>query len=366
MPEISVVVPVYRGERTLERCVESILAQTFADFELILVEDGSPDASGRLCDALAARDPRIRVLHQPNRGAAAARQAGLLAASGSSVIFPDCDDWLDPDMLSLLRRGMADTGADVVAVGFRKEEEGKPPLPCANAIPPGEYDLRDRRSPEAAAFARRALYTGSFYTPGIVPALWCKLIRRSLLLSLPSLPPDLRMGDDAAVTYPALARASRVAVLVNAFPYHYRVSPASLSNAWDPDYLPRAESLFRALREGLAPCPPMAESLTYYALFILQQGIDRFLFFNRRAPREEKRKMILRFVRALEELFPAPRDGSSPPSLESRFDWSGFSAEDQALLRPFCRRDTDAVISLLAKRRFSATIRSVLRPGRRK
>ena len=83
MPNISVIVPVYKAEKTLSRCVDSILAQTYPDFELLLVDDGSPDGSGTLCDDYAKKDPRIRVIHQKNAGAAAARNCGMKEAKGN-------------------------------------------------------------------------------------------------------------------------------------------------------------------------------------------------------------------------------------------------------------------------------------------
>lgn len=92
MPMISVIVPVYNVEKYLHRCVDSILAQTFTDFELILVDDGSPDNCGIICDEYTAKDPRVRVIHQKNRGVSAARNAGLTDASGTYVMFCDGDD----------------------------------------------------------------------------------------------------------------------------------------------------------------------------------------------------------------------------------------------------------------------------------
>ena len=98
-PEISVIVPVYRVEKYLNDCIDSILAQTFTDFELILVDDGSPDGCPALCDAAAAKDSRIRVIHQKNRGLSGARNAGLDAAEGEWIAFVDSDDMLLPQAL---------------------------------------------------------------------------------------------------------------------------------------------------------------------------------------------------------------------------------------------------------------------------
>ena len=93
---LSIIVPVYNAERTLERCVSSILAQVYTDFELILINDGSTDRSGPLCDQLAASDARIRVIHQANSGASAARNRGLQEARGQYLMFCDSDDAVSP------------------------------------------------------------------------------------------------------------------------------------------------------------------------------------------------------------------------------------------------------------------------------
>lgn len=97
MPEISVIVPIYKAESTIERCVDSLRKQTFSDIEIILVDDGSPDRSGSLCDEFAREDPRIRVIHQKNGGVSSARNAGLDIASGKYLMFCDSDDYVAPE-----------------------------------------------------------------------------------------------------------------------------------------------------------------------------------------------------------------------------------------------------------------------------
>ena len=102
MPTISVIVPVYNVEPYLRRCVDSILVQTFTDFELILVDDGSPDNCGAICDEYAQLDDRIRVIHKKNGGVSSARNKGLDAAQGKYVMFCDSDDWVEPEWCQLL------------------------------------------------------------------------------------------------------------------------------------------------------------------------------------------------------------------------------------------------------------------------
>ena len=101
MPKISVIVPVYKAEQYIRRCVDSILAQTFTDFELLLIDDGSPDNSGAICDEYAAKDSRIKVFHKENGGVSSARNLGLDNATGEWITFVDSDDWIETDYLQL-------------------------------------------------------------------------------------------------------------------------------------------------------------------------------------------------------------------------------------------------------------------------
>ena len=117
-PVISVIVPVYNVENYLERCVNSLLAQTFASFEILLVDDGSKDRSGRLCDELAGRDDRIRVIHKENGGLSDARNAGIDAAEGEYLCFIDSDDYIEPEMLQVLHRLIAENQADISVCGI--------------------------------------------------------------------------------------------------------------------------------------------------------------------------------------------------------------------------------------------------------
>lgn len=117
MALISVIVPVYNGEKLLPRAVNSVLAQTFSDFELILVNDGSVDGTAQMCDSYAAGDERVKVLHQNNGGVSAARNAGMEAARGKLLAFLDADDYLEPDALESMLRVMEETGARSAACG---------------------------------------------------------------------------------------------------------------------------------------------------------------------------------------------------------------------------------------------------------
>lgn len=117
-PAISIIIPVYNVERWIRRAVSSLQRQTFEDFELLLVDDGSTDASGSICDELAGGDDRIRVIHQENAGAARARNVGIAEARGEFLYFMDGDDWCEPSMLEDMQRTAIEHALDLVVAGF--------------------------------------------------------------------------------------------------------------------------------------------------------------------------------------------------------------------------------------------------------
>ena len=138
MPTISVLIPVYKVEKYLPRCIDSVLAQSFTDWEMILVDDGSPDRSGMICDDYAARDSRIRVIHKKNTGLYGARNAGLDCARGDWIAFVDSDDWLHRDYLKALLSGTTED-TDVVLCGCLTSDEGALPYaaeeePCFREV----------------------------------------------------------------------------------------------------------------------------------------------------------------------------------------------------------------------------------------
>jgi glycosyltransferase involved in cell wall biosynthesis len=124
IPEISIIVPVYKAENYLHGCIESILNQDFSDFELILINDGSPDGSGAICDEFASRDTRVKVIHQSNRGASSARNRGIEAASGRYIGWVDADDVISTDMYSTLYGLMKQYNADIVECQYYEVNNG--------------------------------------------------------------------------------------------------------------------------------------------------------------------------------------------------------------------------------------------------
>ncbi len=138
MAAISIIVPVYNAEQTIERCIESVLAQTFCDWELILIDDGTPDNSGAICDAYAAASGNIRVIHQDNQGVSVARNVGIEASQSKYLLFLDSDDYLEETMLQVYFDHAKRYSSDVIMGGMRvigNEKGTSKNLPIT-----GEYD----------------------------------------------------------------------------------------------------------------------------------------------------------------------------------------------------------------------------------
>jgi len=166
---ISIIVPVYKTEKYLNRCIDSILAQTFTDFECIIIDDGSPDNCPAICDEYAAKDSRIVVIHQKNAGVSAARNAGLDIARGEWIGFVDSDDWCDPGMYEFLLENAEKHQADISMCGYRTISE--------------ENKIRSvsRKRPELMMNSKEALI--KLFSKGYFEAIsWNKLVNKRLFL----------------------------------------------------------------------------------------------------------------------------------------------------------------------------------------
>lgn len=167
-PLLSIIVPVYKVENYLPKCIDSILAQTFTDFELILVDDGSPDNCPALCDATAEKDARVRVIHQKNGGLSAARNAGLDAARGAWIGFVDSDDYIAPEMYEVLYQAVQSTGADLALCDYAEVNEAGTPCPQMHvSLSGGELtgqELLKRASGLMVQLAWNKLYRRAIFT----------------------------------------------------------------------------------------------------------------------------------------------------------------------------------------------------------
>lgn len=239
METISVVVPVYHVEAYLPQCLDSLAAQTYDAMQFVLVDDGSRDASGAICDAYAARDARFMVIHQENKGVSCARNAGLRAATGAWIGFMDGDDWAEPDMYFELARKTSASNTDVVMCGYYEylPDPQRAPLIRGPAA-------RDADSVHDALF--RCMTRNGYFT-----SVWNKLFRRELIYEN-GVPVDfdsaLGVGEDEVWLLTALTRCRNAAFVPRPL-YHWRSRTDSATRA--PEITPRRLSILDAKRQAI-------------------------------------------------------------------------------------------------------------------
>ena len=224
MPVISVIIPVYNAEKYLEKCVGSVLAQAEKDLEFILVDDGSTDGSGSLCDSLAEKDSRIKVIHKENGGVSSARNRGLAEAAGEYIAFIDSDDWIEPDMYRNMLRAARENAADVVMCDAVKEYYNKSEL-FTQDIQSGRYN-RDELLKEY--FPKLIMQNNLTYPPAT--SNWLLLIKNDLIkenhLSYPS---GIRISEDLFFGACVMYHANSFYYLKGETYYHYYVANTSSS-----------------------------------------------------------------------------------------------------------------------------------------
>ena len=217
---ISVIVPVYRVEKYLERCVKSILSQTYKHLEVILVDDGSPDQCPAICDACAEKDARVKVIHQENKGLSGARNAGIDAASGEYLAFVDSDDYVSPHFIEELYQLLQDTGCAIGQCRFSYVkgdglvEEGD----SAFCIYRGESLMEQLYGPEEKA------------TCFVVA--WNKLYRAELFKETGIRYPEGRIHEDEATTYRLFHEAKKLAFLDRALYGYYTENGGSITSVF--------------------------------------------------------------------------------------------------------------------------------------
>ena len=210
-PLVSVIVPVYRAERWINQCVDSLLGQTYRNIEMILVDDGSPDRSGVICDDYAARDSRVKVIHQPNGGVSVARQTGIDHAKGEYSIHADPDDWVESTMIEELVAKAIEDDADMVICDFKGETD----------FGSEYYSMNLPLCPTTDDLLRRLLFQQ------LHGSCCNKLVRRACYNGV-DFPDDVTLLEDELFNIRVLrsGKVKRVAYLPKAF-YHYRMNNAS-------------------------------------------------------------------------------------------------------------------------------------------
>ena len=206
---VSIIVPIYNIEGYIRECIDSILAQTYSDFELILVDDGSPDNCGRICDEYAEKDVRIKVIHKENGGLTSARNAGLSVAKGDWIMHVDGDDWIEPDMIESLIEAAKATEADLVFGDYMKYG----PYAGNHKLPTWSNDKKDSMSR---------------YIAYMMTTIWGSIAKRSLYTEHCLKSPDgVSYCEDFHLIVRLCHFAKKIVNVHRPF-YHYRYRPTSI------------------------------------------------------------------------------------------------------------------------------------------
>lgn len=255
-PLFSIIVPVYNTEKEIERCVRSVTCQTFRDFELILVDDGSRDNSGALCDAFAAEDARTKAIHQENSGSSEARNSGIRAAIGSYLLFLDSDDlWSDPEALEKLAAIIRKDPVDVVCFGVEiYDDDGK----FVKARIPTEPEGTDKSK---EAVLRHLVYTNQYFSASYVKAIKKEFFYESDLFFTKG----LVSGEDGEWSARVMVGCRSIAVFPSAFYKRIRRKEGGITSSIGKKNI---LDVFRAIDNGMEFIERKAESETLREIYL--------------------------------------------------------------------------------------------------
>ena len=268
---ISVIVPVYNVEAFLPRCVDSILAQTYENLEIILVDDGSPDGCGTICDGYAAKDNRVKVIHKENGGLSSARNTGLESAAGEYITFVDSDDWIEPDAYAHLLEVMDRYQVKLVC-GGNFDVDGATGKKTLGLCPKKEEVLSSEE------FVGRM-----FLWQGFDSSACDKIYHRSLLETFRY--PEGRVCEDVAITYKIVLSTDRAALSDRPFyNYYHRPGSITISTAAEISdktfhFSQHTEQIYGYIREHHPAIEPQARylrvrSLTHILLLLEQSEAE--------------------------------------------------------------------------------------------
>ena len=226
---ISIVLPIYNVENYIEKCMESVLNQTYKNIEIILVDDGSPDNCPIICDQYVKEDNRVKVVHKENGGLSDARNAGIKVANGDYITFIDSDDYVDKDYVEFLYNTIEETDADIAIGGHRViYDSGK---------------IIEKETHENSVLEPKKVLERILYDDGIDLSAWGKLYKRYLFNDIKF--PKGRLFEDSATTYMLVDKANKIAIN-SISKYNYIIRKNSISNA---KFSPKKMDLITSTRE---------------------------------------------------------------------------------------------------------------------
>lgn len=243
-PLLSLIIPVYNTQEYLDRCLKSVQNQTYRNIEIILVDDGSTDRSGQMCDNYAAKDRRVKVIHRKNAGLVSARKEGLKVATGTYAAYVDADDWIEKNMYTELLQYMKESDADLVTSGCIRDY-GTYYMPVNESVNPGIYENETLTE----KLLTKMVSTDCFFQSRIFVSACTKIFKKDFLVTWQNkVDNDINIGEDAMLMYYCLLNAKRVAVSGMNY-YHYCIRGDSITGIRKPDEWQRFQVLFGLLEK---------------------------------------------------------------------------------------------------------------------
>lgn len=265
---VSIIVPVYKVEEYLPRCVDSLLKQTYKNIEIILVDDGSPDGCGKLCDDYAARDSRVKVIHKKNGGLSDARNVAIPKACGEYIVFVDSDDWVSKYYVGHLYEAIKKDDADLAISWFENVYK--------------DYQNNDEEQSHIEGYEclnSHECLKKLLYQDGVECCAWGKLYKRKIITNLRY--PTGKLYEDIPVTYECIKRSRRIAVIENADYYYLQRNTSIQYQSFNPkklDGVTHCHDMLEAVKENFPDLVPAAECryLSTVCNILFQINDDRY------------------------------------------------------------------------------------------
>lgn len=264
--KVSIITPVYNAERTLKKCVDSICGQTFNNFELILINDGSKDNSLAICEEYASKDSRIRVHTQMNAGPSAARNAGIELATGTYLAFIDSDDYVEANMIERMIQTAEENSADMVICGFCEEDD--------TSVRPHRFSHRNGfyNEEECRAVALDCIDNNS--KSRIPPYSWIRMIRKEIIED-PALRynTSVKRSEDYLLWVQVHFRIKSMYLMGDEILYHYVNNPVSITRSYLHGYWPMCKTIYEELNRNL---PQTSEVKKRIQAMLIQRSLIAF------------------------------------------------------------------------------------------
>lgn len=264
---LSVVITAYNQEKYIDKCIKTVVNQTYKNLDIVIIDDGSSDGTGLICDKWVEKDKRIKLIHKANGGAVSARKCGIKAAKGEYITCIDGDDWLELDHYCKVMSSIDDS--DIYAFSLTCVYDNDEREVISNYVYSGVYtdDNLDR-------LKHISLYPGIQGQFGLLPSMCAKVFRTELIRDNMTVVDDrIRMGDDGACTYPSICDASKIVVNNEIKGYLYRRNiRGTLSTSYSFTEFDRIESLYHVLYNAFMKKKAMymIEQMAYYFAFLFR------------------------------------------------------------------------------------------------